>query len=311
MEKQRIIRFSAIAYGYSWLVAGIGWLMGVTTEALIPYMVLAGLCMLGPAIAAIIMQRKVDRMPWAGLGLRIQGTDLRVLLLTAAMGMLLVPLFLLIQHVLGDQFGIAAFGHSTVSDERLSTALAELKESFGAGEKSDQSVLLGLPAWAVLLIIQFAALLSSFSLNLIFMLGEELGWRGYLYQITRNWSGMRRIALIGVLWGLWHAPLIAMGHNYPGYPIIGIGLMVIFCLLAALLFDWTRARSGSIWSSAMLHGLINGTAVGSMLFAWGGHALVASIVGVGGFITMAVFIVIIIAFDRSYRSMLFAAQPAD
>ncbi|MBK7947073.1 MAG: hypothetical protein IPJ85_17965 [Flavobacteriales bacterium] len=87
--------------------------------------------------------------------------------------------------------------------------------------------------------------------------------------------------------------------------------MVIFCLLAALLFDWTRARSGSIWSSAMLHGLINGTAIGSMLFAWGGHALVASIVGVGGFITMAVFIVIIIAFDRSYRHMLFAAQPAD
>lgn len=310
MESKRIIRFCAIAFGFTWLVAGIGWSMGITTEALVPYMVVAALCMLGPAIAAIILQRKVDGLPWSGLGFVIKGTQWRVLLLTAAMGMLLVPLYLLIQHVLGDRLGIAAFGHAAVSDERLTIAISDLMAQFGKDEPVAESSLRGMPAWALLLIIQVAALFSAFSLNLIFMLGEELGWRGYLYQVTEHWSGIRRIALTGVLWGLWHAPLIAMGHNYPGYPVVGIGMMVIFCMLAGFLFDWTRARSGSIWSSAMLHGLINGTAIGSSLFGWGGHPLVGSIVGVGGFITMAVFIVAIVAMDRDYRAMLSGAQPS-
>jgi len=309
MEQARIIRYCAIAFGYTWLLAGVAWLFGINASSGVPYMVVAGLCMLGPAIAALILQRHVDRLPWSGLGLRIQGTGWRVLALTAIMGMLLVPLYLLIQHLLGDVLGIPLFGHAAVSDARIAAAFAELLHSLGKGGAQERSALLDLPAWLVLIVIQFAALLSSFTLNLLFMLGEELGWRGYLFQVTARWSGIRRIALTGVLWGLWHAPLIAMGHNYPGYPIAGIGMMVLFCLLAAFLFDWTRARSGTIWSSAMLHGLLNGTASGAALFAWGGHPMVGSIVGLAGMITMGVFILIILAFDREYRSMLARAQP--
>lgn len=307
-EAQRITVFSVIAFGFSWALAGVGCLLGITTESGWPYMLLAALCMFGPAVAACIAQRRFDGLPWSGLGFPVKGTNWKVLILTIAGALLLVPLYLLCQHILGDRLGFALFGHAEVSDARLAAAIAELMAQLGAGA-SDASKLPEVPAWALLLIIQAGALLSAFSLNLAFMLGEELGWRGYLFQVCARWSALRRIALTGVLWGLWHAPLIAMGHNYPGYPFVGIAMMVGYCLLAAFLFDWTRVRSRSIWSSAVLHGLINGTAGGAALFAWGGHPLVGSLVGVAGFIVLALFIVAILLFDPGYRAMLLRPQP--
>jgi hypothetical protein len=32
--------------------------------------------------------------------------------------------------------------------------------------------------------------------------------------------------IVGVIWGLWHAPLIAIGFNYPGMPVLGILMMI-------------------------------------------------------------------------------------
>jgi len=312
MDNKRLIRYCAIAFGFTWLLAGIGWTMGIDAEAGLAYMALAAACMLGPAISAMVCQRLIDRAPWAGLGVNIAATRWRVLLATCAIGLLLAPLYLLVQHVFGDVLGIASFGHAEVSNSRMVQAIQELAQQLGREVPASglNALLLDVPGWLVLVIIQVAALLSASSLNLIFMLGEELGWRGYLYQLLAERTALQRVGITGVLWGLWHAPLIAMGHNYPGYPVVGIGMMVVFCLLAAFVFDWTRARSHSVWSSALLHGLINGSAGGTILFAWGGHPLVGSMVGIAGFLVLGAFITAIILFDPRYRAMLRSAQPS-
>lgn len=309
---QRLVRFCAIAFGYTWLLAGLGWLSGINADSGLGYLALAAFCMLGPAIAAIICQRHFDRRTWSGLGLRIAGTNGRILVGTIAVGLSLSPLYLLVQHFFGDVLGIALFGHAEVSTARLASALLELSAQFGASpaDALKNAWLLEIPAWLLLIGVQVVAVLSAFSLNLVFMLGEELGWRGYLYQELQAWSTLRRIGVTGVLWGLWHAPLIAMGHNYPGYPVIGIGMMVLFCLLASFIFDWSRARSASIWSSAVLHGIINGSAGGAVLFAWGGHPLVGSVVGLAGFMVLALVILAILMLDGSYRRSLLGKVAA-
>lgn len=253
-DRSRIIGYCLLAFGFTWALAGIGWLLGIDTGSGFAYMVLAALCMLGPSIAAIIRQRRIERLPWIGLGLNLAGTRWKTLAATCVIGMLIAPLYLLTQHLLGDVMGIASFGHVEVSNARMATAVVEIAEQLGSKDADpNSSWLMDVPAWLVLVIVQVAALFSAFSLNLLFMLGEELGWRGYLWQVTSEWNGLRRVGLTGVLWGVWHAPLIALGHNYPGHPVSGIGMMVVFCTLAALLFDWSRTRSGSIWSSALLH----------------------------------------------------------
>jgi hypothetical protein len=50
----------------------------------------------------------------------------------------------------------------------------------------------------------------------------------------------------------------------------------------ALLFNWTRTRSWTIWSSCLLHGVINGSAGATVLFMWAGHPLVGSVAAVAG-----------------------------
>ncbi|WP_340681246.1 CPBP family intramembrane glutamic endopeptidase [Natrinema gelatinilyticum] len=51
--------------------------------------------------------------------------------------------------------------------------------------------------------------------QLVAAFGEEFGWRGLLF-LKRSPLGFWRVSLLtGVVWGLWHAPLIVQGYNSP------------------------------------------------------------------------------------------------
>lgn len=301
MDK-RMVSFLLLAYGFTWTVVGGAYAMGIHTASDPWYPVVGGICMLGPGLAAMVQQRLLDRAPWSGLALQVRGTRWKTLFWTVALGLLLVPGTMLVIHLFGNVLGWPSFGRVSVTDARVAFAVQELLDARGMELTGNElGPLGGLPAWAVLLAVQGAALLGAVTLNVPFMLGEELGWRGYLWQRIAHWRGLERVLFTGVVWGLWHAPLIVMGHNYPGHPFAGVGMMVVLCLLFGLLFDWTRARSGSIWSSVLLHGLINGSAGGFALFAWGGHTLVGSPVGLAGFLAFAGFCCAILAVDGPYR----------
>jgi len=303
MDK-RIISFLGLAFGFTWAIVAVGFSLGVRDVSHPAYVVLGALCMLGPAGAALVQQRLLDHAPWSGLGLPLKGTRWGIVTITALLGMCIVPGYFLMQHVLGSVLGVETFGQVSITTERMTISIAELFAAMGQEGAASGAFgfLSDLPGGLVLLIVLFIALFSALTFNLPFMLGEELGWRGYLWQRTAHWSGMRRVGFTGVVWGLWHAPLIAMGHNYPDHRVAGIGMMVLFCLLLSVLFDWTRTRSGSIWSACILHGLINGTAGVTILFAYGGHALVASVVGLSGLVTIALLAALILLFDKRYHA---------
>ena len=300
---KRILSFLGLAFGISWTIAGIGLAFGVRAASGIPYTVMAALVMLGPALAAIIQQRLLDKAPWSGLGLQLRGTRWSVVAWTACVAICIVPLTLAVVHVLGDLMGMSAFGMVEVSHERIAIAVRELSSGKLAEASIQRQVerLSTVPAMFILVFALGAALIAAMTFNLPFMLGEELGWRGYLWQHTAAWNGARRVGSTGLVWGLWHAPLIAAGHNYPGEPLLGIVMMVLFCLTMALLFDWTRTRSMSIWSSCLLHGTINGSAGVTALFMWQGHPLVGSIAGLAGVIAVLVLAAAVLVLDKNYR----------
>lgn len=304
MIDKRILSFLGLAFGITWGLLGVGYLLGVRDVSHWGYTPIAALGMWGPGLAALIQQRVLDRATWNGLGLSLKGMRWGVVALTALLGLCIVPLYFLVQHLLGQVVGSAAFGHVSITTERLIVALEELLASSGQAQISDvvTRALHDVSAPLLLILALGAALIAAFSINLPFMLGEELGWRGYLWQRTCHWAGIRRVGFTGMVWGLWHAPLIAMGHNYPEHRVAGIGMMVLFCLLAALLFDWTRTRSRSIWSACVLHGLINGSAGITLLFAYGGDPLLASVVGAAGFVTLALLGLLILLLDVRYRA---------
>ena len=65
----------------------------------------------------------------------------------------------------------------------------------------------------------------------------------------------------GIIWGLWHAPLTCIGHNfgtdYPGFPYVGIVQMCIFCTLVGVLLTILTEKSGSVWPAAFMHAIGN------------------------------------------------------
>jgi membrane protease YdiL (CAAX protease family) len=107
------------------------------------------------------------------------------------------------------------------------------------------------------LIVGTNALLLSPILGLVFFFGEEYGWRGYLQSELVKMGKVRGLLLVGVIWGVWHTPIIVMGHNYPGYPLAGSVLMVLCTIVLAFLFGFAVLKSGSVWLAAFLHGLNN------------------------------------------------------
>ncbi|MDE6712412.1 MAG: CPBP family intramembrane metalloprotease [Lachnospiraceae bacterium] len=92
--------------------------------------------------------------------------------------------------------------------------------------------------------------------------GEEGGWRGYMMPKLMNLMGTKKAVLIGgIIWGLWHAPLTCVGHNfgtdYPGFPYVGILIMCIFCTTLGVALTYVTVKSGSIWPAAIMHAVNN------------------------------------------------------
>ena len=72
------------------------------------------------------------------------------------------------------------------------------------------------------------------------------------------------MVVMGIVWGLWHAPIIAMGHNYgteyPGAPWTGILATIWIMFILGTFLGWAALRGGSVWPAVIGHGAFNGIA---------------------------------------------------
>jgi membrane protease YdiL (CAAX protease family) len=127
--------------------------------------------------------------------------------------------------------------------------------------------------WLIVISQTVTAMLIAPLLNAIPTLGEEFGWRAYLQPKLMPLGGRKAILLVGVIWGVWHWPVIAMGHNYglnyPGVPWTGFLMMVWFTLVTGTLLGWVTLRARSVWPAVIGHGALNGIAALGALFVKG------------------------------------------
>lgn len=96
-------------------------------------------------------------------------------------------------------------------------------------------------------------------LGLIIAFGEEYGWRGFLQTELIHLGRVRGVFILGVIWGIWHWPVIWMGYNYPDEPVYGSLLMVGYCIVLAYFFAYAVFKSKGVWTAAYLHALNNQT----------------------------------------------------
>ncbi|MFA9392635.1 MAG: CPBP family intramembrane glutamic endopeptidase [Prolixibacteraceae bacterium] len=140
-------------------------------------------------------------------------------------------------------------------------------------------------------------LIAGLSINAMAAFGEETGWRGFMvreYKHLKFWDAALRI---GIVWGIWHAPLILMGHNYPQHNYLGVGMMVVWCILLSPLFLFIRMKTHSTIGTSILHGTLNASAGIPLMFLVGGNDLNLGVTGFAGFIVLALVIAIMVVYD--------------
>ncbi|MBP3753508.1 MAG: CPBP family intramembrane metalloprotease [Lachnospiraceae bacterium] len=116
----------------------------------------------------------------------------------------------------------------------------------------EKRTLVLLPVYAIVtgLVVSFAAF------------GEEGGWRGYMMpKLLKIMNRPAALITGGIIWGIWHAPLTCIGHNfgtdYPGFPYVGIVKMCVFCTLLGIMLTFLTEMSGSVWPAAFMHAIFN------------------------------------------------------
>ncbi|MEZ0374424.1 MAG: lysostaphin resistance A-like protein [Candidatus Sericytochromatia bacterium] len=269
----RLRLFLALSFGLSWFSMPLFLLLGGywnSPAALIfsmGYMWVPGLCALG--------LQGLSRRPLAELGLRWTPNHWWLAawlgppvlaLLTLGMG-LLMP---------GVEFSWQMRGLFA----RLAQTLpSEVLEQMRAA-------MLNLPVPPILVIL-IQGLFAGATLNTLAALGEELGWRGLLYRELDYLGFWRASGLIGAIWGLWHAPLILQGHNYPEHPQAGVVLMILWCMLLSPWFSLIRLKSRGVWAPALLHGTLNGSFGLSLSLLSGGSDLLVGMTGLAGLLVLA------------------------
>ena len=88
--------------------------------------------------------------------------------------------------------------------------------------------------------------------------GEEIGWRGYMLTRLIDAGVPMPIFVSGVIWGLWHVPLILGGVYLTGPPpALAALLWMIVATSFSFVFARLRLETGSVWPAIALHAAWN------------------------------------------------------
>lgn len=182
---------------------------------------------------------------------------------------------------------------------------------------SNFQAMLGTPlddsALRPVILMQLALMPFAAIFNAIPAFGEEIGWRGWLLPALRPMGVWPALLLSGLIWGLWHAPLILLGHNFNQPNIWGLIVMLIGCVLWGIFFGWLRLRSGSLWPAVIAHGALNASGGVVLLLTSADPTMNLALVnplGVSGWIVLGIVTLLLLVSGQFKHEPQLAPQRA-
>ena len=286
----------------SWLLLTFGWSWGVAAlvaafgRGVVGYwsLTLVVPFLVGPLLASLAWKRFVVREPMSSLDtvVRIHGPMVVAWLAPAAV----VWASLGVAHLLGwgtvDLSGGAAVAR--MATVRGAEAATLAKEQIAAG------------ALPFLVLQTINALVVGLLYYTPLAFAEEIGWRGVLFRELRPLGFWPAGVAIGLLWGIWHVPLVLLGGYVPDAPMRGALVLVGASFPLGALLAWVRESAGTVWAAALAHGVL--TAFGSFyeLVLLDGDPAVVGVTGVaGGIVLLLLALVLFVRFPAG------PARPAE
>lgn len=252
MKQRKLVPYFLVTFGLAWVLMGAGMALAPVNPLFCQGLV--ALAMFAPLLGVLAGSRGLDRAR-TGIGWkpRVRGSWSRYTLALWGPGLFTLAGAVLYFLLYPGQF-----------DPEL-TVLAR--------QAGLESVPLSM------LLAQLALCVTVFPfVNMLFALGEEVGWRGWLAPQLQSRLGPRGgLVVTGVIWGIWHWPLILLagyeyGVGYPGAPWTGLAAMCLFTTTVGVLLSWLYERTGSIWAPALAHGAVNAIAALPLYFLTDGGA---------------------------------------
>jgi membrane protease YdiL (CAAX protease family) len=288
MNVKKIALFVVLTYLLSYALVPLYFALGGTKA--MPGMLVLGIAyMFIPLVVAVVVQKLVYHAPVRG-PLRIAFRPNR---------------WFMVAWLLPPVIALATLGVSLLlPGVTFSPEMAGMFERFKGvltpeqlEEMERQAKTLPLhPFWLALL----QGLVAGPTVNAVAAFGEEAGWRGLMLRELEPLGLWRASAIIGVVWGFWHAPLIVQGLNYPEHPWAGVFMMTVMTVLLSPLLAYLTLRSGSVITAAIFHGTLNATAGLAILVVQGGSDLSVGVTGLAGFVVLLLANIGLLVFDRRF-----------
>ena len=246
LDRRGVFSFLSITFVLTYAIEGALILSGfriTRLPAMYGQLVVAAV-MWVPALATVLTIRFITREGFAIVNFRVGSWKPYV-----ASG-LIVPMCFVLIYGLTWLLGLGR------PHWELGQYIAALRPAGGAGISHMPPPALIIPALFV------ATLVVAPFLNGLFGFGEELGWRGYLLPKFMVLGKLRAYVLLGIVWGLWHLPLILIGFTYPGQPVLGIVAFMALTITLGIYINELTLRHRSSILAGWVHGVFNSQKLG-------------------------------------------------
>lgn len=275
--KRQTILFAILVILISWTAAALFYLLNGNLQTTAGFVFASGY-MFFPLLSVVIVQAIHKEPILKGLGVSFK-----------------LNRWFVVAWLLPVVFNVAAmFVSALFPPMRFSTETPILQDALAQMSQSIPDI----DAYKLLAITIVSGLSAGITINALFAFGEEIAWRGWLLKQFEGVTFLKASLIIGVFWGIWHAPLIAMGHNYAQHPFIGLGMMIVCCVLLTPVIQYIRVKSKSVITAAIFHGTLNAGAGMSLMYIDNFNDLLGGSAGLAGFLVLLVINCSLFAIDK-------------
>ncbi len=199
-----------------------------------PTSIYVGALMMSPALASCITlkirKRPISSLPW-------NLKEFKYLKLSYITPILYVSIAYVLIWLLG-------FG-SLINTEKI----IEWSNELGI-ESTNQTL--------VITVMIFLLLTVGVIKNLGSTLGEEIGWRGFLIFELRKVMSFKVLTIVsGIIWAIWHFPLINLMYGRGENLLLHIGAFTIMIIGISIILAYYTFKSNSLWPAALYHSVHN------------------------------------------------------